>query len=77
VNTDAILHFEIGSFIIYEGRYYAPVSFWTGYKEDYLFLLTNISMEILDSATNVHEQCIHPLKKKLQIHRSNKNSGSK
>ena len=34
-------------------------------------------MEILDSATNVHEQCIHPLKKKLQIHRSNKNSGSK
>lgn len=42
-----------------------------------MFLLTNSSVEILDSATNVHEEHIPPLKKKLLIYGANKNSGSK
>lgn len=43
-----------------------------------MFLLTNSSVEILDSATNVHEEHIPPLeKKKLLIYGSNKNTSSK
>lgn len=64
MNIDVILDFEIGPFIIYDSCYYVLVSFWTGYKENYLLLLINSSVEFLDCATNVHEELIPSLKKK-------------